>query len=126
MAPKLLRNGSQRDPGALLEASWEPFGDDCPYFAPILPSSEPPGMLLDASGAEKKISWAALGRSKTKLKTGFNSLAVHKAPKTEPKIVPNRAPEATRAENGETLIFYDSIRDLVDFQVPRLSSGSQK
>ena len=56
MAPKLLQNGSQRGPGALLEASWEPFGDYCPYFAPILPSSEPPGTLLDASGAEKKIS----------------------------------------------------------------------
>ena len=28
-----------------------------------------------------------------------------KAPKMKPKRAPNRAPEATRAENGETLIF---------------------
>ena len=42
-----------------------------------------------------------------------------KAPKMEPKRVPNRAPEATRAENGETLIFDDSTKDFNDFSCLR-------
>ena len=44
----------------------------------------------------------------------------------EPGRVPNRAPEATRAQNGETLIFYDSTKDLGGFCGPRLSFWSQK
>ena len=35
--------------------------------------------------------------------------------KMEPKRVPNRAPEATRAECGETLIFNDSTQDFNGF-----------
>ena len=38
-----------------------------------------------------------------------------KAPKMEPKMVPNRVPEATRTENGKTLIFDDSTKDFNDF-----------
>ena len=38
-----------------------------------------------------------------------------KALKMEPERVPNRAPEATRAENDETLIFNDSMKDFNDF-----------
>ena len=44
-----------------------------------------------------------------------------KAFKMEPKRVPNRAPEATRAENGETLIFDDSTKDFNDFSHLRIS-----
>ena len=49
-----------------------------------------------------------------------------KAPKMEPKRVPNRAPEATRAENGETLIFDDSTQDFNDFSCLRAPSWRQK
>ena len=38
-----------------------------------------------------------------------------KASKMKPKRDPNRAPQATRAENGETLIFDDSTQDFNDF-----------
>ena len=38
-----------------------------------------------------------------------------KAPKIEPKCVPSRAPEVTRAENDETLNFNDSTTDFNDF-----------
>ena len=65
----------------------------------ILTSSWPLGALLDASGAEKKILGAALGRSKRNSKRGFSYLGGQKAPKTEPGRVPNRVPEATRTKN---------------------------
>ena len=42
-----------------------------------------------------------------------------KAPKMEPKRVPNRAPEATRTENGETLILNDSTTDFNVFSCLR-------
>ena len=74
-----LRRGSSQ------KASWKPLGT-----------------LLEASGAEKKILGAALGRSKRNLKTGFNYLGDQSAPKTEPGSVENRVPEATRVANGET------------------------
>ena len=38
-----------------------------------------------------------------------------KASKMEPKRAPHRAPEATRTENGETLIFDDCTPDFNDF-----------
>ena len=42
-----------------------------------------------------------------------------KAPKMEPNMVPNRAPEATRTENGKNLIFDDSTKDFNDFSCLR-------
>ena len=49
-----------------------------------------------------------------------------KAPKIEPKRVPNRAPEATRAENDETLIFIDSTKDSNIFSSLRASFSFSK
>ena len=72
-------------PGVLLEASWNAVG-----------------ALLEASGAEKKILRTALERSKRNLKTGFSYLGGQRAPKTEPGKVPNRVPEATRAEKTKS------------------------
>ena len=40
-----------------------------------------------------------------------------KSPKMESQMVPNRVPEATRAENDETLIFDDSTKDFNDSTV---------
>ena len=37
----------------------------------------------------------------------------------EPGRIPNRSPEATRAQNGETLICYDSTKDFGVFLVPQ-------
>ena len=50
----------------------------------ILTSSWPLGALLDASGAEKKILGAALGRSKRNLKRGFSYLGAKALPKGSP------------------------------------------
>ena len=88
-------------------------------MAPFLePCFSPLGALLDGSRAEKKCSCAALGRPKTTSKTVFSHLGGQKAPKTEPGKVPNRAPEATRAENSEILIFIDSSMNFNDFAGP--------
>ena len=43
--------------------------------------------------------------------------------KMETKRVPNRAPEATRAENDETLIFNDSTKDFNEFSCLRATFG---
>ena len=72
-------------PGVLLEASWNAVG-----------------ALLEASGAEKKILGAALGRSKRNPKTGFSYLRGQKAPKTEPGRVQNGVPNRVLVEKGET------------------------
>ena len=44
----------------------------------------------------------------------------------EPERVPNRAPEATRAENSKTLILDDSTKDFNDFSCLRAPSWRQK
>ena len=44
------------------------------------------------------------------------------APKLEPKRAPNRAPEATRAENGETTKLAHGTPDFNDFSGIRASS----
>ena len=49
-----------------------------------------------------------------------------KAPNMEPQTVPNRDPEATAAENCETLIFDDSTKDFNDFSCLRAPSWRQK
>ena len=48
-----------------------------------------------------------------------------KAPKMEPPKDPNRAQEATRAENCETLIFDDSTKDFNGFSCLRAPSWRQ-
>ena len=48
------------------------------------------------------------------------------SPKMEFKRAPNRAPEATPAENGKTLIFDDSSQDFNDFSCLRVLSWRQK
>ena len=45
-----------------------------------------------------------------------------KAPKIKPKRVPNRAPEATRTEHGETLFFDDCTKDFNDLSCLRAPS----
>ena len=49
-----------------------------------------------------------------------------KAPKIEPKRIPNRAPEATPGENDETLIFNDSTKDFNNFSSLRASFSGPK
>ena len=94
-----------------MESSWSCLGS-------LEASWKRLGRLLEASGAEKMILRAAPGRSKRNLKTGFSYLGDQKAPKTEPGRVPNRTPEATQAENGETLIVDDNTQDFVVFSSP--------
>ena len=80
--------------GAVLEASWE---------------------VLEAYKRRLGGSLGRLGAVLRALEAMLEPSGCQKAPKMEPKRVPNRAPEATRAEYGETLIFYDSTQDFNDF-----------
>ena len=89
---------SRRPPGAVLEASWGGLGG-----------------LLGALGAVLEASWAVLGVSWALLRWSWRHLEGQHGPKTEPGRSPNRVPEATRAENCETLIFDDSTQDFNDF-----------
>ena len=73
---------------------------------------------MEASGAEKKILRAALGRSKRNPKTGFSGHRGQKVLKMEPKRVPNRAPESTRAEKGEITNLAHSTKDLHELSSP--------
>ena len=90
MTPKWLQNRSR----GLLESSWS-----CP--GRLEASWGPLGMLLEASGAEKKILGAALERSKRNLKRGFSYLGGQKAPKREPGRAQNGVPNRVRVEKGE-------------------------
>ena len=51
----------------------------------------------------------ALGRVLGALEAVLEALEGQNLPKTETRRVPNRVPEATRAEHGETMLFDDSI-----------------
>ena len=80
--------------GAVLEASWE---------------------VLEAYKRRLGGSLGRLGAVLRALEAMLEPSGCQKAPKMEPKRVPNRAPEATRAEYGETLIFNDSTQEVNDF-----------
>ena len=90
MAPKWLENRSR----GLLESSWSCLGR-------LEASWKPLGALLEASGVEKNILRAALGRSKRNLKTGFSYLGSQNASKTEPQRIQNGVQNRVRAEKGE-------------------------
>ena len=93
---------------------------------------EPWGHLGRAGGGPEGVlegTWAVLEAYKRRLGGSLGRLGAvlgtleamlqppgrQKTPKIRPQRVPNRAPEATRAENGETLIFDDSTQDFNDF-----------
>ena len=91
------------------------------------------GGILGGAGAVLEASKTRLGGSVGRLGAVLRALEAmlepsggQKAPKMEPKRVPNRAPEATRAENGETLIFDDSTKDFNDFSCLRAPSWRQQ
>ena len=91
--------------------------------------------VLGALGAVLEASWEVLGRSWRRLGGSLGRLGAilgaleimleppgsQKAPKMETERVPNRAPEATRVENDETLVFSNSTEDFNDFSSLRVS-----
>ena len=94
---------------------------------------ESPGGVFGALEAFLEASWEVLGRSWSclggspgrpgavlgALEAMLEPSGSQKAPKMEPKSVPNRAPEVTRTENGETLIVDDSTKDFNDLSCLR-------
>ena len=74
-----------------------------------------PGAVLEAYKRRLGGSLGRLGAVLRALEAMLEPSGCQKAPKMEPKRVPNRAPEATRAEYGETLICNDSTQDFNDF-----------
>ena len=87
------------------------------------------GGVLGGGGTALEAYKRRLGGSLGRLGALLGALEVmlqpsgrQKAPKMEPKRVSNRAPEATRAGNGETLIFDDGIKDFNDFSCLRAPS----
>ena len=109
-------------PKALLESSWtvlEALGEP---WGRLGRAGGGPGGVLGGPGAVLEAYKRRLGGSLGRLGAVLRALEAmlepsgcQKAPKMEPKRVPNRAPEATRAEYGETLIFNDCTQDFNDF-----------
>ena len=73
------------------------------------------GTAMDAYRRRLGGSLGRLGAVLGALEAMLEPVGRQKAPKMEPKMVPNRAPEATRTENGKTLIFNDGTKDFNDF-----------
>ena len=80
------------------------------------------GTALEAYKRRLGGSQGRLGAVLGPLEAMLESSGGQKAPKMEAKRVPYRAPDATRAENGETLIFDDSTKDFNDFSCLRALS----
>ena len=78
-----------------------------------------PGAVLEAYKRRLGGSLGRLGAVLRALEAMLEPSGGQKAPKMEPQRVPNRAPEATRAENDETLILNDSMKDSNDFSCLR-------
>ena len=74
-----------------------------------------PGAVLESSKRHLGGSLGRLGAILGALEAMLEPSGGQKASKMEPQRAPNRAPEATRTENGETLIFNDSCKDFNDF-----------
>ena len=85
-----------------------------------------PGAVLEAYKRRLGGSPGRLGAVLGALEAMLEPSGGQKAPKMEPQRVPNRAPEATRAENCETLIFDDSCKDFNDFSCLRAPSWRQQ
>ena len=77
------------------------------------------GTALEAYERRLGSSLGRLGAVLGALEAMLQSSGRQKAPKMEPKMVPNRAPEATRTENGKTLTFDDSTKDFNVFSCLR-------
>ena len=99
---------SNLSPGELLESSWrltEPSRSLLESLGGVLSGLEDvwggAGAVL---GAYKRRRGDVLGPLEAMLEPSGSQ----KGPKMEPKMVPNRVSEATRADNCETLIFDDS------------------
>ena len=103
--------------------SWERLGSPWKHLGSIFgrPGSVlgDPGAILEASKRRLRGSLGHLRAVLRALEAMLEPSGCQKAPKMEPKQVPNRVPEATRAEYGKTLIFNDSTQDFNDFQGPR-------
>ena len=84
------------------------------------------GGVLGGAGTALEAYKRRLGGSLGRLGAVLGSLEAmlqpsggQKDPKMEPKMVPNRAPEATRTENCETLNFDDSTKNFHDLSCLR-------
>ena len=80
------------------------------------------GTALEAYKRRLGGSLRRLGAVLGPLKAMLEPSGGQKAPKMEPQTVPNRDPEATAAENGETLVFDDCAKDFHDFSCLRAPS----
>ena len=98
LEPLGILKASWSGPGSLLGRPGKPLGRSWGGL----------GGLVGALGAVLEASWALLGVPWALLRRSWGHLEDQKAPKSEPGRVPNQAPQATGAENGETLIFDDS------------------
>ena len=78
-----------------------------------------PGAVLEAYKRRLGGSLGRLGAVLGALEAMLEPSGGQKAPKMEPKMAPNRAPEAIRTENGKTLIFDDGTKDFIDFSCLR-------
>ena len=79
------------------------------------------GRVLGGAGAVLEAYKRRLGAVLGALEAMLEPSGGQKASQMEPKRVTNRDPEATRAENGETLIFGDGTQDFNDFSSLRPS-----
>ena len=79
------------------------------------------GAVLEAYKRRLERSLGRLGAVLGALEAMLEPSGSQKAPKMEPKRVPNPALEAIPSENGKTLIFNDSTQDFNDFSSLRPS-----
>ena len=93
---------------------WGPLGRDEGGLGGVLGGA---GAVLEAYKRRLGSSPGRLGAVLGPLEAMLEPSGCQKAPKMEPKRVPNQAPEATRAEYGETLILNDNIQDFNGFRV---------
>ena len=113
-------------PGPVLEALGESWGR-------LWCTGGLPGGVLGGPGALLEVSKRCLGGSPGRpgavlgaLEAMLEPSGSQKAPKMEPKRVPNPALEAIPSENGKTLIFNDSTQDFNDFSCLRAPFWHQK
>ena len=90
--------------GAVLEPSWEGGA----------------GAVLEAYKRLLESSLGRLGAVLGALEAMLEPPGGQKAPKMEPQRVPNRAPEATQTESGETLTFNGCTKEFNDFSCLRV------
>ena len=110
--PKGIQMGAKWNPNGSKMAPWKPLGAPWPPAGLLERSGKALGPLLEPNN---KYWHRLLASPRAPRRLVSHCLGAKYTPKRSPGGSQNRGPKAIQAQNGKTLIFNDTCKDLNDF-----------